>query len=78
MGSLFSAGTIDDEVQLRSLLVATLRRWIDSLEIRRLGEFGITEESIPALVAGSWSGNMQSNPALMSEFDVAELIRRRI
>ncbi|MCB1867281.1 MAG: iron-containing alcohol dehydrogenase [Gammaproteobacteria bacterium] len=78
VGSLFSAGTIDDEVQLRSLLVATLRRWIDSLEIRRLGEFGITEESIPALVAGSWSGNMQSNPALMSEFDVAELIRRRI
>ena len=77
VGSLFSAGTIDDEVQLRSLLVAHCAagsiRW-------RSGGWGVWdhggEHSGPG--CGSWSGNMQSNPALMSEFDVAELIRRRI
>ena len=78
VGSLFSTPEVDDQAQLHELLVATLRRWIDSLDISRLGEFGITQESIPALVAGSWSSNMQSNPALMAEDEVADLLKRRL
>ena len=78
VGSLFSARALNDEESLQALLVTSLRRWIEMLEITRLGEFGIVEESIPALVADSWSSNMQSNPALMAAEDVAELIRRRL
>lgn len=78
VGSLFSSHTVDDETQLHKVLVSTLRRWIESLDIRRLGEFGVVEAHIPELVAESWSSNMKSNPALMADDDIADLIRRRI
>lgn len=78
VGSLFSTPAVDDQAQLHEVLISTLRRWIDSLDISRLREFGIVEESIPVLVAESWSGNMQTNPALMTEDDVADLIRRKL
>jgi len=78
VGSLFSSGRVDDEEELHGLLVSTLRRWVESLDIKRLGAFGIVEEGIPALVAQSWSSNMRSNPALMAEDDVADLILRRL
>lgn len=78
VGSLLSSPGVVDQTLLHEHLVSTLRRWIEVLDIRRLGEFGIVEESIPALVAESWSSNMQSNPAVMAEEDVADLLRRRL
>ena len=78
VGSLLSSPGVVDQTLLHEHLVSTLRRWIEALDIRRLGEFGIVEERIPALVAESWSSNMQSNPAVMAEEDVADLLRRRL
>jgi len=77
VGSLFSA-RIDDDDDMHELLISTLRRWVESLSIQRLGEFGIVEQDIPALVAESWSSNMRSNPARMTDQNIADLIRRRL
>ncbi|MCP4287894.1 MAG: iron-containing alcohol dehydrogenase [Gammaproteobacteria bacterium] len=77
VGSLFSA-RIDDDDDMHELLISTLRRWVESLSIQRLGEFGIVEQDIPALVAESWSSNMRSNPARMTDQIIADLIRRRL
>ena len=78
VGSLFGLPVACDEAKSHELLISTLRRWVTSLEIKRLGEFGISEESIPALIAECWSSNMRSNPAQMTEENVAELVRRRL
>ena len=82
VGSLFRPDYIpvnlNEQQRQHQALIATLRRWIESLNIQRLSEFGICEAHVPTLVAESWSGNMRSNPAEMAAADVAELIRRRL
>lgn len=78
VGSLFGLERGEDEAQQLKMLVSRLYRWIEALQIKRLGEFGIREEGIPQLVAECWSSNMRNNPAQMTEDDVAELLRRRL
>ncbi|MCB1758384.1 MAG: iron-containing alcohol dehydrogenase [Gammaproteobacteria bacterium] len=68
----------DAEAHLPDLLAATLRAWIERLAIPRLGQFGILEADLPALVAGSRGANLERNPASMSDRDVTELLRRRL
>jgi len=59
-------------------LVAMLEEWSTEMTLPRLGSYGITEETIPAIVAASRNNSMKSNPVLLLDDEIADMVRRRI
>ncbi len=59
-------------------LISELHAWTDRLALPRLGEYGVSEADLPAIVAGSRNNSMRSNPIELTDEEVAEVVRRRI
>lgn len=59
-------------------LVRTLRDWTERLELPRLSAYDIGEADIPAIVANSRGSSMQTNPVVLSDDEIGELVRRRL
>jgi len=59
-------------------LVRTLRDWTERLELPRLGSFGVGESDVARIVAGSRGSSMQTNPVVLSDKEIGELVKRRI
>jgi len=59
-------------------LVRTLRDWTERLELPRLGEFGVGENDVERIVAGSRGSSMQTNPVVLSDDEIGELVKRRL
>jgi alcohol dehydrogenase class IV len=59
----------------RSSLVALLDDWRARLAVPRLSAFGITEADIPAIVADSRGSSMKTNPIVLSDEEVASILR---
>jgi len=59
-------------------LVAALNEWTQRLKLPRLGEYGVTEGDIERVVANSRGNSMQTNPLVLSDAEVAEVVRRRL
>ena len=59
-------------------LVRTLRDWTERLELPRLGSFGVGENDVERIVAGSRGSSMQTNPVVLSDTEIGELVKRRI
>jgi alcohol dehydrogenase len=59
-------------------LVSQLEMWTERMAIPRLGEFGITETDIPTIVANSRGNSMKTNPVLLSDEEIAGIVRRRL
>lgn len=69
-------GLSDEEAQ--DALVAKLHAWTEMMDIPRLGNFGITEQDIPRIVADSRGNSMQTNPIVMTDDEIAQLVRSRL
>jgi alcohol dehydrogenase len=61
--------------EARELLVETLRTWTSSLGIRGLGASGVGEGDIDRLVAASRAGSMRTNPIVLTDDELGEVIR---
>jgi alcohol dehydrogenase len=59
-------------------LVSLLEEWCRRLELPRLGARGVGEEHVPALVAASRGSSMKTNPIVLTDDEVAEILRRRM
>ncbi|MCB1639491.1 MAG: iron-containing alcohol dehydrogenase [Thiothrix sp.] len=59
----------------RMFIVHTLLVWARELNLPRLSDYGVTEADIPALVAHSRGSSMKTNPVVLSDDDIAEVIR---
>lgn len=59
-------------------LVSQLQMWTERMALPRLGEFGIGESDIPAIVAASRGNSMKTNPVLLTDEEIAAIIRRRL
>ena len=59
-------------------LVRTLRDWTERLELPRLGTFGVSESDVERIVANSRGSSMQTNPVVLSDKEIGELVKRRI
>jgi len=75
IGSLLSAysGTSVDHACDR--LVITLRKWTDSLEIPRLGVYGVTEADIDSILDIT---DVKNNPGSLSRDDMRRIIEARL
>ena len=61
--------------EARAALVAELRRWTAALAIPGLGHFGLTQAGIPAIVADGRGSSMKTNPVVLTDEELAEVLR---
>ena len=64
-----------DDHSARVALVAALETLTLRLGVPRLSAFGITEASIPALVADSRGSSMKTNPIVLTDEEIAAVLR---
>jgi alcohol dehydrogenase len=62
-------------VEARIALVETLQAWTDALAIPGLRAFGLDEAGIPAIVADGRGSSMRTNPVVLTDEELAEVLR---
>lgn len=75
VGKLFQRHSHVDPVGARVFLVHTLTTWARTLQLPRLADFGVTAADIPKIVAHSRGSSMNTNPIVLTDTDIAHLIR---
>lgn len=58
-------------------LLALLDDWTERLALPRLRAYGIQESDFPRIVANSRGGSMKTNPLVLDDEEIAEVLRRR-
>ncbi len=59
-------------------LAALLSSWTERLGIPRLGSFGVAAADVEKVVASSRAGSMRTNPIVLSDEELSEILRRRL
>jgi len=62
----------------RRFLVDTLRRWETELDLPRLAAYGIGEDDLPRIVAASRAGSMKTNPLVLSQRELLQMLLPRL
>jgi alcohol dehydrogenase len=70
-------GTCGD-VEARTFLLQVLRQWTERMGLPRLAEFGIAMADLPHIVANSRGSSMKTNPIVLSDIEVGEILRARL
>ncbi len=78
LGKRFRRKRHVDPVGARVFLVHTLERWTDRMQLPRLGEFGVTRDDIPRIVANSRGSSMQTNPIVLTDEEIGQLVSSRL
>lgn len=75
IGKLLRGRKHVDPVGARVFVVHTLESWSRKLNLPRLLDFNLTEADIPRLVANSRGSSMKTNPVLLSDDEIAAVVR---
>lgn len=62
----------------RANLLAILEDWTQRLELPRLRAYGVGEADVDRIVANSRGSSMKTNPILLADAEIAEVIRARL
>lgn len=68
----------DDGNDACDVLVELLRGWTERLQLPRLREFGVEESHLGKVVAGSRGGSMRTNPLVLEDGELAEVLLARL
>ncbi len=77
-GILLSGRMYASETAAQDGLCDLLEEWTTRLALPRLGTFGMDESDIGRVVARCRGGSMQTNPLVLTDQELAELLRARI
>jgi alcohol dehydrogenase len=77
VGRLLAGGYLAD-AEARSALVETLEDWTRRLYLPRLGEYGVKEADLDRVVAHSRGSSMKTNPVVLTDAEIAGLVRARL
>ena len=75
LGWLFTGRAGANDAESRAALVPALEQLTARLGVPRLSACGITEASIPALVADSRGSSMKTNPIVLTDDEIATILR---
>lgn len=78
VGALLAGRPPGDTEQDLDTLVAVLSEWVERLAIPRLGAFGVRETDIPRIVAHSRGSSMRTNPIVLTDEEIAGILRERL
>ena len=62
----------------RAFLVDSLRRWEVQLALPRLAAYGIGESDLPRIVAASRGGSMKTNPIVLTDAELTDILACRL
>ncbi len=78
VGRMFARQESLDDDAAREALLGIIQSWSGRLRMPPLSHYGVAEVDIERVVAGSRGNSMQTNPVLLSDAEIAEIIRRRL
>lgn len=78
VGELLTGASFATASAAQAALVALLRKWTQQLELPKLAHYGMLSTDIPRVVANSRGSSMKTNPLLLSDEELAELLERRL
>lgn len=76
-GSLLAGEKLTGDAGFLSL-EETLHKWTAKLELPRLSSFGMTQTDIPRIVANSRGSSMKTNPLVLDDGEISEILSRRL
>ncbi len=78
VAGLLGGRAFADRDEALDALVKTLRMWTEKLSLPRLGAYGVNEAHMEKVVAGSRGSSMKTNPIVLADGEVAEIVFRRL
>lgn len=66
------------DAQSRHQLVEQLHGWTQRLGLHRLGRYGVKEFDIGKIVANARGSSMKTNPLVLTDTEIAEVVRARL
>jgi len=78
LGDVLAQKRHKDKQASRDALCDILYNWTELMKLDKLGEFGLTESGLDNVVANSRGSSMQTNPIVMSDSEIRELLLRRM
>ncbi len=78
IGRLFRGRTHVDDVGARVFLVHLLKEWTEQLKLPRLSAYGMNEADISRVVSHCRGSSMKTNPIVLTDGEVADLLRKRL
>lgn len=75
-GQIFSDGVSANAAL--DALVRTLHDWTERLALARLSSYGVTDSDIARIVANARGSSMQTNPVVLSDDEIGQIVRRRM
>ncbi|MBE0511291.1 MAG: iron-containing alcohol dehydrogenase [Gammaproteobacteria bacterium] len=78
VGRLLSAQQGVDDETAQALLLAVLEDWTATLPLSRLGQYGIGSGDLPLIVSQSRNNSMKTNPVLLLDEEIADIVAARI
>jgi len=67
-----------DDAAARAALLDLLQDWTARLELPRLGEYGMRSADIPRVVANCRGSSMKTNPIVLSDHEIGEILQERL
>lgn len=68
----------DPDADPLDALVEGLRAWTERLDLPKLSAYGMTEADVARVVANSRGSSMKTNPLVLSDDEIASLVRARL
>ena len=68
----------DDARSARRQLVELLTEWTEQLNLPRLSTYGVTTEDLDLIVAHSRGSSMKTNPIVLDDGELSEVLLRRL
>jgi len=77
LATLFTANHYEDAATAHSVLIALLEEWTLRLKLPRLRDYGIGEADFGRIVAGCRGSSMKTNPVVLTDAEVTEILAAR-
>ncbi|WP_374089235.1 iron-containing alcohol dehydrogenase [Methylomicrobium lacus] len=78
VGRLLTGRNEIDDAEARAALIALLAEWSDRLQLPRLHRYGIGAEDFPLIVANSRGSSMLTNPIVLTDAEIEEVLVERL
>jgi alcohol dehydrogenase class IV len=78
VGRLLTGRNDLDDTSARSALIELLADWSERLQLPRLNGYGISADDFPMIVANSRGSSMLTNPIVLKDEEIKEILERRL
>jgi len=78
IGALLAESPPRTTVEACDSLVATLYEWTARLKLPLLSSYGVGAYDVERIVAGARGSSMQTNPLVLTDGEIAEIVRQRL